>query len=197
MHARIPVPEGRMKRFRKFSVAQREFCGPSFFRGEFKTVEGGGGAARAVSRLYYAARKFLAGFSPFRSFGMGAVRALGSFRQRADFTVKRLGGIFFRERFFRAFFNAAPGRQRPDACIYLCRRAPRHGFENNGFPERIWRLKFLPAARGALQALVGKIAARAAPFFIMPCGNYRGLIWLKWFGESLDVAKTRRKPLKY
>lgn len=129
---------------------------------------------------------------------MGAVRALGSFRQRADFAVKRLGGIFFRERFFsRICFNAAPGRQRPDACIYLCRRAPRRGFENSGFPERIWRLKFLPAARGALQAPVGKIAARAAPFFIMPCGNYRGLIWLKWFGEPLNVAKTRRKPLKY
>ena len=103
LYARIPVPEGRMKRFRKFSVAQREFCGPSFFCGEFKTVGAGGGAARALSRLYYAARKFFAGFSPFRSFGMGAVRALGSFRQRADFTVKRLGGIFFRERFFRAF----------------------------------------------------------------------------------------------
>ena len=102
LYARIPVPEGRMKRFRKFSVAQREFCGPSFFRGEFKTVGAGGGAARAVSRFICRAEISCRLFS-FRSFGMGTIRALGSFRQRADFTVKRLGGIFFRERFFRAF----------------------------------------------------------------------------------------------
>lgn len=51
-----------MERFRKFSVAQREFGGPSFFRGEwyFKTA----GGARGFPS-YYAARKFLAGFSPF------------------------------------------------------------------------------------------------------------------------------------
>lgn len=51
-----------MERFRKFSVAQREFCGPSFFRGEcyFKTA----GGARGFPS-YYAARKFFAGFSPF------------------------------------------------------------------------------------------------------------------------------------
>ena len=176
LYARIPVPEGRMKRFRKFSVAQREFCGPSFFRGEFKTVGAGGGAARAVSRFIMTRGNFLQAFllSELRNGRRPRSRFIPTARGFYRKTSRR---DFFSGTFFsRICFNAAPGRQRPDACIYLCRRAPRRGFENSGFPERIWRLKFLPAARGALQAPVRKIAARAATFFIMPFGNYRGLI---------------------